>query len=89
VGGHDDLLFQSGQRSAKEFPVAEVQEGGRLIQHQYGGVHCEYGGERHQLAFTAGQFVDALVCEAQKPQPLQGGLGRPAPLRAVLDGAAQ
>ena len=36
VGRQDDLLAEPGQRAAQQFPVAQVQQGRRLVEHQ----HC-------------------------------------------------
>ena len=89
VGGENDLLAEPGQRAAQEFPVAEVKQCGRLVQDQHLGVYGQDRGQGQELAFAAGEFVNALVRQGQDPEPVQDRLGVGAALRGVADGAAQ
>ena len=89
VGGQDDLLAETGERAAQEFAVAEVQQRGRLVQDQHLRVYGQDGGQRQELAFAAGELVDALVRQRQEAEPFQDGLGVGPAFLGVADGAPQ
>ena len=89
VRGEDDLLAEPGQGPAQQLPVAQVQQGGRLVQDQHLRVHGEDRGEGQELALPAGEFVDALVGQRQQPEAVQGCLRLAAAFAAVPDRAAE
>jgi hypothetical protein len=71
VGGQDDLLAESGQRAPQELAVAQVQQGGRLVENQHLRIDGQDRGQRQELAFAAGELVDALVRQRQEAEPFQ------------------
>ena len=68
--------LEAGQGAAEQFAVPEVQQRGGLVQHQHVRVHGQHGGQGQQLAFPAGELVDALVGQAAAAR---SGPGRPRP----------
>ena len=85
VGGEDDLLAEPGQGPPQQFPVAQVQQGGGLVQDQHLRVHGEDGGEGQELPLPAGELVDALVGQRQQPETVQGRLRLAAAFPRVAD----
>ena len=89
VGGQDHLLAESGERAPQEFAVAQVQQRGRLVQDQHLRIDGQDRGQRQELAFAAGELVDALVRQRQEAEPFQHRLRVGPALRGVADGAPQ
>ena len=89
VGGKDDLLAEPGKRAPQQFAVAQVQQCGGLVQDQHLRVHGQDCGQGQELAFAAGELIDALVRQGQQAEPVQDRLGVGAALRGVADGAPQ
>ena len=52
-------------------------------------VDGEHGGQGQELAFAAGELVDALVRQCEQAEALQRGLGAEPPLPGVPDGTPQ
>ena len=89
VSADELLLGQSVQQLPQPQPVAQVQQGGGLVQDQHAGVHGEHRGQGHELALTAREVehrVVRAVRQAHAPQPLHGLL---LAFRTVADAAAQ
>ncbi len=89
VGGQNHLLAESGQRPSQEFPVAEVQQGGWLVQDQHFRIDGQDRGQRQELAFAAGELVDALVRQRQQAEAFQDLLRAGTALGGLADGAPQ
>ena len=53
------------------------------------GFHGEDGGQGQQLAFPAGELIDALVRQGQQAEPVQDCLGVRGAFPGVPDGAPQ